>query len=120
MVSQQAPQITNIVTQADRIGGLQLSGDLDPVVSDFTAVDQPIGVLTHVSSSNVTLGQLRISGGGRGIVVEKTTEGLTLSGSTIERAQTGVSIGGRRTELRDVLVNDSQSGNPGRAWRHRA
>ena len=64
-----------IVTQADRVGGLQLSGDTNPVVTDFSAVDQPIGVLTHVSSSNVTLGQLRISGGGRGIVVEKTTDG---------------------------------------------
>ena len=55
VISQQAPQITSIATQADGVGGLQLSGDTNPVVTDFTAVDQPIGVLTHVSSSQVTL-----------------------------------------------------------------
>jgi Right handed beta helix region len=110
VVSQDAPQITNIVTQADGVGGLQLSGDSSPVVSNFSAVDQPIGVLTHVSSTKVTLGQLRISGGGRGVVVEKTTDGLALTGSTIERTQTGISIGGKHIELRDVLVGDSRSG----------
>lgn len=110
VVSQDAPQITNIVTQADGVGGLDLSGGSNPVVSNFSAVDQPIGVLTHVSSTKVTLGQLRISGGGRGLVVEKTTDGLALTGSTIERTQTGVSIGGKHVELRDVLVDDSQSG----------
>ena len=56
------------------------------------------------------------------MVVEKTTDGLTLTGSTIERAQTGVSIGGRNTELRDVLISDSQSGlrvERGAGGRHR-
>jgi hypothetical protein len=110
VVSQQAPQITGVVTQADGVGGLQLSGDDSPVVTDFSAVDQPIGVLTHVSSSKVTLGRLRISGGDRGIVVEKTTDGLAVSGSTIERTQTGVSVGGKRVDLRDVLISESQSG----------
>jgi hypothetical protein len=43
-------------------------------------------------------------------VVEKTTEGLALSGSTIERTQTGISIGGKHVDLRDVLIGDSQSG----------
>jgi Periplasmic copper-binding protein (NosD) len=108
--SQQAPQISGIVTQADGYGGLQLSGDTNAVVSDFSAVDQPIGVFNHAGSTNVTLSGLRISGGGRGVMAEKTTDGLTLSGSTIERAQTGVSLGGRNVDLRDVLISNSQSG----------
>ena len=110
VISQQAPQIKGVVTQADKVGGLQLAGDENPVVSDFAAIDQPIGVLTHVSSTKVNLSQLRISGGGRGIVMEKTTDGLTLAGSTIERAQTGVSIGGKHIELRDLVIGESQSG----------
>ncbi len=110
VISQAAPQIKGVTTQADGVGGLQLAGDTDPVVSDFSAVDQPIGVLTHVSSSRVTLDQLRISGGGRGIVMEKTTDGLTLTGSTVEHTQTGISVGAHNIELRDVLVGDSQSG----------
>ncbi len=110
VVSQDAPQISGIVTQADGFGGLQLSGDTNPVVTDFSAVDQPIGVFTHVSSTNVNLSGLRISGGGRGVMIEKTTEGVTLSGSTIERAQTGISLGGKNVDLRDVLISGSQSG----------
>lgn len=110
VIAQDAPQITGVVTQADGTGGLQLSGDHSPVVTGYSAVDQPIGVLTHVSSTNVTITQSRISGGGRGLVVEKTTDGLALSGSTIERAQTGVSVGGRNVDLRDVLIGESQSG----------
>jgi hypothetical protein len=110
VISQNAPQIKGITTQADGVGGLQLAGDKAPVVSDFAAVDQPIGILTHVSSSQVTLSGLRISGGGRGLTVEKTTDGLALSGSTIEHAQTGISVGGRNVELRDVLIGESQSG----------
>src|SRR4029453_16588906 len=49
-------------------------------------------------------------GGGRGVMIEKTTEGVTLSGSTIERAQTGISLGGRQADLRDVLISNSRSG----------
>ena len=110
VVSQDAPKISGIVTQADGFGGLQLSGDTNPVVTDFSAVDQPIGVFTHVSSTNVNLSGLRISGGGRGVMIEKTTEGVTLSGSTIERAQTGISLGGKTADVRDVLISNSQSG----------
>jgi hypothetical protein len=110
VVSQDSPKISGIVTQADAFGGLQLSGDTNPVVTDFSAVDQPIGVFTHVSSTNVNLSGLRISGGGRGVMIEKTTEGVTLSGSTIERAQTGISLGGKKADLRDVLISNSQSG----------
>ena len=73
VICQTAPQITGILTQADGVGGLQLAGDADPVVTDFSALDQPIGVLTHISSNRVTLDRLRISGGRRGLVIEKTT-----------------------------------------------
>jgi hypothetical protein len=110
VISQTAPVITGIRTQADGVGGLQLAGDADPVVTDFSALDQPIGVLTHISSNRVTLDRLRISGGRRGLVVEKTTTGLALTGSTIHRTQTGISIGGQNIDLRDVLVGHSQSG----------
>ncbi len=57
-------------------GGLQLSGGADAAVSGFTAVDQPIGVLTHAGAARVGLGDLRIAGGERGVVVEQTTAGL--------------------------------------------
>jgi Right handed beta helix region len=110
VISQDAPKISNVVTQSDGVGGLQLAGDQSPVVTGFTAIDQPIGVLTHVSSNHVTLDQLRISGGGRGVAIEKTTNGLALTGSTIERTQTGVSVGGQNIDLHDLLVDDSQSG----------
>ena len=110
VISQTAPQITGILTQADRVGGLELAGDADPVVTDFSALDQPIGVLTHLSSSGVTLDQLRISGGRRGLLIEKTTNGLALTGSTVQQTQTGVSIGGHDIQLRDVLISQNESG----------
>jgi hypothetical protein len=110
VVAQTNPRISGITTQGDGTGGLQLAGDTNPTVTDFAAVDQPVGVLTHVSSSNVTLDRLRITGGGRGIAVEKTTTGLALTASTIENTQTGVSIGGRNTDMRDVVINGSRSG----------
>jgi hypothetical protein len=110
VISQTAPQITGIVTQADRVGGLELAGNANPVVTDFSVLDQPIGVLTHLSSSGVTLDQLRISGGRRGLLIEKTTNGLALTGSTVQHTQTGVSIGGHNIQLRDVLISQNESG----------
>ncbi len=110
VISQKAPKISNVVTQADKVGGLQLAGDQNPVVTGYTAVDQPIGILTHVSSNQVTLEGLRITGGGRGIAIEKTTNGLAVSGSTIEGTQTGISVGGQNIDLRDVLIDNSQYG----------
>ena len=110
VISQSAPHITGVATRSDGVGGLQLAGDTDPVVTAYSALDQPIGVLTHLSSSGVTLDQLRISGGRRGLVIEKTTNGLRLTGSTIRRTRVGVSIGGQNIQLRDVVVGESQSG----------
>jgi Right handed beta helix region len=110
VVGQTAPKITDVVTQADRAGGLVLSGGTDAAISGFSAIDQPTGVLTHVGSTRPTLNGLRIRGGGRGVAIEKTTTGLTLSGSTIDGTDTGVSVGGHGVALQDVAIGNSRSG----------
>jgi hypothetical protein len=110
VVGQIAPQIRGVVTQRNIGGGLRLAGSMDVTVSDVTATDEPIGVVTHLTSSRVVLDQLRIVGGRRGVMIEKTTTGLELTGTRIERAEVGVSIGGRDIKLRQVRVKDSGSG----------
>jgi hypothetical protein len=110
VVGQIAPQIRGVVTQRNIGGGLRLAGSVDVTVSDVTATDEPIGVVTHLTSSRVVLDQLRIVGGRRGVMIEKTTNGLELTGTRIERAEVGVSIGGRDVKLRQVGVKDSGSG----------
>ncbi len=111
VVGQSGGQISGIVTSGDRGGGLRLSRSTDVTVTDFSATDQPVGVFTHLNSRNIVLDRLRIAGGRRGLNVEKSTEGLELTATTIDRARSaGISIGGRRVELRDVEVNDSRTG----------
>ena len=43
-------------------------------VSALTAADEPAGVFTHVNNANVVLDRLRITGGRRGVLIEKTTD----------------------------------------------
>ena len=53
VVGQTAPRITGVSTRADGTGGLQVSGGADATVSGFAAVDQKIGVFTHVGAARV-------------------------------------------------------------------
>jgi hypothetical protein len=89
---------------------LQLSAGADVTVAGFDAVDQPIGVLTHVGAARVTLDDVHVIGGERGVVVDKTTAGLALTGSRIERTAIGVAIAGRGVRLQGVQIGDSRSG----------
>ncbi len=90
---------------------MRISRSTDLHVSDFTATDQPTGVFMHVNSARIVLDHLRTSGGRRGVVAEKSTEGIELRDSTIEDARvTGVAVGGRYIHLNNVQVTDSRSG----------
>lgn len=111
VVGQTGARISGIATSGDRMGGLRLSRSADVTVTDFSATDQPTGVFTHLNSRNIVLDQLRIAGGRRGLLVEKSTHGVELTATTIDGAAvTGVSIGGRDVELRDVTVTGSRTG----------
>jgi hypothetical protein len=64
----------------------------------------------HVGSARILLDHLRTTGGRRGVVAEKSTEGVELRDSTIEGARvTGVAIGGKYVQLNGVQVTDSRS-----------
>ena len=60
----------------DGAGGLRINRCTDAVVRDVVTADQPIGLFLHVNSNNVRLENLNLTGGRRGVVVEKTTKGL--------------------------------------------
>jgi len=111
VVGQKAPQITGVVTGGDKIGGLRLNRSSGAHVADFTATNQPIAVFTHVGSSGVLLERLHITGGRRGVVVEKSTAGLQLRQSTIDGTSSiGVSIGGHDISLDGVSVTGAKTG----------
>lgn len=104
---QTRPQISAIVTADDGAGGMEINHSTDVSVTGFTATDEPLGIYTHVSSARVALDRLDITGGRRGVVVEKTTADLTLANSKVEGAELGVSLGGHQMRLTDVTVTDS-------------
>ncbi len=111
LVGQTAPRVRGVTTEADGGGGLRLGRSTEVTVSDFTATDQPIGVLTHAGSVGSVLDRLRIVGGERGIVVEKSASEVELTATTIEGAgSVGVSVAGRGVDLRDVGVSESRTG----------
>jgi Right handed beta helix region len=104
-------KITGVTTSGDASGGLEVNRSSDLTVTDFTATDEPMGVFTHLTSRNTVFDRLRISGGRRGVMVEKTTHYLTLQASMITGAKVaGVSVGGTAVELRDLSVSDSRTG----------
>jgi hypothetical protein len=104
-------QIIGVSSSGNTSGGLEVSRSSDVRVSGFTATDEPIGVFTHIGSTNTVLDRLRITGGRRGLVIEKTTKHLTMEASTIAGARVaGVSVGGTEVELRDLSVSDSRTG----------
>jgi Right handed beta helix region len=105
------PQISGVATSGDGFGGLEVGRSSDVMVTDFTATDEPIGVFTHLGSTNIVLHRLKITGGRRGVMIEKTTEHLTVQAATIEGATVaGVAVGGHEVELREVSVSDSRTG----------
>jgi hypothetical protein len=104
-------QIIDVTSSGDASGGLEVSRSNDVIVSGFTATDEPMGVFTHIGSTNTVLDRLWITGGRRGLVVEKTTKHLTVRASTIAGARVaGASIGGTDVELRDLSVSHSRTG----------
>ena len=110
LAGQNAPRVVGVSARADRTGGLQVSGGADAAISGFTAVDQPIGVLSHAGAVRVGLGDLSISGGERGVVVEKTTAGLELTGSRIDGAEVAVAVGGQGVRISGVQVGGGRTG----------
>jgi hypothetical protein len=103
-------QVTGITTEGDQAGGLRLNQAVDVTVSDFTATDQPIGVFTHVGSTGIVLDGLKMTGGRRGVVVEKSTTNLELRSSTIEGSRvSAVNIGGKEIRVNDVQLADARA-----------
>jgi hypothetical protein len=111
VVGQKAPRITGVSTAGDKIGGLRLNRSSQVLVADYTATDQPIAVFTHVGSAGLVLERLHITGGRRGVVVEKSTAGFELKDTTIDgTSAVGVSIGGHDVRLDRVLVAGARTG----------
>ncbi|TQM10228.1 right-handed parallel beta-helix repeat-containing protein [Pseudonocardia kunmingensis] len=103
-------QVTGITTEGDQAGGLRLNQAVDVTVSDFTANDQPIGVFTHVGSTGIVLDGLKMTGGRRGVVVEKSTTNLDLRNSTIEGSRvSAVNIGGKDIRVNGVQLADARA-----------
>jgi parallel beta helix pectate lyase-like protein len=111
VIGQVKPQITAIKATGDGAGGLRINRCTDALVKDITTADQPIGLFLHVNATNVRLENLSLTGGRRGVVVEKTTKSLQLANSTIDGARVaGVAVGGHDVTLDDVKVSDSRTG----------
>lgn len=109
VAGQAKPQLSAITASADGSGGIEINHSTDVDVTGLTATDEPVAVYTHVSSARVALERLNISGGRRGVVIEKTTNGLTLTDSTVHGTELGVSLGGHQMQLTDVDVVDSDT-----------
>ncbi len=111
MIGQSKQLISGVVTANDKAGGLRVGRSTEITVTAFRATDQPMGVFTNLGSTQITLDGIQITGGRRGVVVEKSTEHVTVIGSTIEGSKVaGIAIGGREVELRDVTVRDAHAG----------
>ncbi|GAA0901958.1 right-handed parallel beta-helix repeat-containing protein [Pseudonocardia zijingensis] len=110
VTQQKGAQVQGISTEADEAGGLRLNQAVDVTVTDFSAVDQPIGIFTHVGSTGIVLDNIRTTGGRRGVVVEKSTTNLELKNSTVEGSRVaGVNIGGKEIRVNGVQVSDAKS-----------
>jgi hypothetical protein len=76
----------------------------------LTAKDEPIGIFTHVNNTDVLLDQVAVTGGRRGMEVEKTTQNLTAQNSVFTGSSVAaISAGGRNLVLKDVAVNQAAS-----------
>ena len=104
-------EISDLTLSGDQAGGLELNRTTDSKVHNVTTTDEPNGVFLHVNSANVLLDAMTISGGRTGIVAEKTTKGLHVTGSTIDNAHVaGMAIGGHDTLLDGLTVKGSRTG----------
>ena len=104
-------EIRDLTLSGDQAGGLELNRTTDSKVRDVTATDEPNGVFLHVNSANVLLDAMTITGGRTGIVAEKTTKSLHVTGSTIDSARVaGIAIGGNGTQIDGLTVKDSRTG----------
>ena len=111
VIGQIKPQVSAINATGDGAGGLRINRCTDAVVRDIITADQPIGLFLHVNSTNVRLENLNLTGGRRGVVVEKTTKGLQIVNSTIDGARVaGVAIGGHDVTMDGVKVSDARTG----------
>jgi hypothetical protein len=111
VTEQKGAQISAVSTEGDQAGGLRLNQAVDVTVTDFSATDQPIGIFTHVGSTGVVLDNIHVSGGRRGVVVEKSTTNLELRNSTIEGSRvSGVNIGGKDVRVNATQVADAKAG----------
>ncbi len=108
LVGQTGPRADTIVTATNRVGGVRVSQSSDVAISDLTSTGDPIGVYTHVGSARISIDRARITGARRGVRMEKTTRGLTITASTITGASiTGISVGGHELTLNQTTVADS-------------
>jgi len=111
LLGQTGTKIDGVSTAKNKVGGVRVSWSTDIDLANVSTTDDPIGVYTHVGSAGITLDRVHLAGARRGLQVEKTTRGLTISDSTIERASiTGVSISGHEVTLDKLTVNDSATG----------
>ena len=110
VVGQNHVDISGLTLSGDQAGGLELSRDSDSQVHNITAADEPNGVFLHLNSTNVVLDALTVTGGRTGILAEKTTTGLHVTGSTINDAHVaGMEIGGHATLLDGLTVKGSRA-----------
>jgi parallel beta-helix repeat protein len=110
VVGETGTRVSDVDTTADDAGGLRISRSTDVTVTNYTATDQRMGVFTHVHSTGVVLDGVRTIGGGRGLVVEKSTRGLEARNSTFDGARVaGVAVGGADVALNAVHVSESRS-----------
>jgi hypothetical protein len=110
VVGQNNPDINNLTLSGDEGGGLELSRDTAGKVHNITTADEPNGVFLHINSANMALDTITLTGGRTGILEEKTTTGLHVTGSTIDSAQVaGMEIGGHNTVLDGLTVKNSRA-----------
>ncbi len=103
-------QVSGVNLSGDAAGGLRLYRTTGVTVTDLTATDQPIGVYTHGNVTDTVLERLAVTGGRRGVALEKSTTRLTLRNSTIDGPSVaGVAVTGSAIDLRDVAVSDSRT-----------
>ncbi len=103
--------ISDLTLSGDQAGGLELNRITDSKVTSITTTDEPNGVFLHVNSANMVLDAITLTGGRTGIVAEKTTKSLHVTGSTIDNAHVaGMAIGGHDTLLDGLTVKGSRTG----------
>ncbi len=111
LLGQTGLKLDGLTTSANKVGGVRVSWSTDIGLRNVTTTDDPIGVYTHVGSADIALDRVLLAGARRGLQVEKTTRGLSITASTIERASvTGVAVGGHEVTLDELTVVDSATG----------